>query len=372
MDEENAYLLGNKLGEVCQVELVDVNRPYLRVQVKFELEAPLHLGFYLPRDQGKPVWIAFKYERLSSFCLACGRLTHTMDTCTDEMHPYQFARGEDMRGMVPMDESQSGLVDRMNMMQENFEGRGVTGGRGRSDFHTTIGRVGGRSSTIRVYGNQEGNLGFGGMEAREKGRMGPLGGDASLERVISNVSSEIIYIAVAMNTKCQTVDRGQKDVCLAVSHKAKCQEVGSGSFDRRMQDGLGVGQSLFGNQEDQFLVISSSGLGLKKGLVDDLGVIGGHVALKREGAIIVSPKSLAKKFREQSSENESHVEESLAIIFSLGVGDSVGSRKKKMYGPKKKSDVCLGVENDACEKEGWENATAKAGGAGQNLPLSSQ
>lgn len=41
LDKGNAYQLGSKLGKVYQVEEVDVNKPYLRVQVMFELETPL-------------------------------------------------------------------------------------------------------------------------------------------------------------------------------------------------------------------------------------------------------------------------------------------------------------------------------------------
>lgn len=104
LDSENAYLLGNKVGSILQVKPVDVNKSYLRVQVEFDLEAPLQPGFYLPRAQGPPVWIVFKYERLSSLCLVCGSLTHTMGTCIDDDHPYQFASGEEMRGLVPLDD----------------------------------------------------------------------------------------------------------------------------------------------------------------------------------------------------------------------------------------------------------------------------
>lgn len=36
--------------------------------------------------------------------MRCDRITHTMGTCTDNAHPYQLELGEDMRGMVPMEE----------------------------------------------------------------------------------------------------------------------------------------------------------------------------------------------------------------------------------------------------------------------------
>lgn len=104
LDEENAFLLGSKLGSVMQVEMVDVNKPYLRVQVPFDIEIPLQLGFYLPRENQNPAWISFKFQRLSNLCLFCGRITHTMGTCIDDEHLYKFALGEEMRGSVPVEE----------------------------------------------------------------------------------------------------------------------------------------------------------------------------------------------------------------------------------------------------------------------------
>lgn len=41
LDEENTYLLGSKLGGVLNMELIDLNKPYLRVQVHFDVEKAL-------------------------------------------------------------------------------------------------------------------------------------------------------------------------------------------------------------------------------------------------------------------------------------------------------------------------------------------
>lgn len=104
LDEENAILIGSKLGVIDHIDPVDIHKPYLRVQVHFDIETPLHPGFSLHREGQNPIWISFKYERLSSFCMICGRITHTVGTCIDEDHPHQSALGDAIRGMIPFDE----------------------------------------------------------------------------------------------------------------------------------------------------------------------------------------------------------------------------------------------------------------------------
>lgn len=65
-------LIGSKLGMIDKIDPVDINKSYLRVKVHFDVETPLHPRFYWNREGHNPVWIAFKHERLSSFCLICG------------------------------------------------------------------------------------------------------------------------------------------------------------------------------------------------------------------------------------------------------------------------------------------------------------
>lgn len=83
---------------------MDVNKPYLRVQIHFNIEAPFQPGFSMTREGYPPIWISFKYERLPSFSSICGRITHTLGTCIDDEHPYQYALGDEMRGMIPFEE----------------------------------------------------------------------------------------------------------------------------------------------------------------------------------------------------------------------------------------------------------------------------
>lgn len=125
LDENNAYLLGIKLGSVTKVEMVDFNKPYLRVQVLFDIKFPLQPGFYLPREEQNLVWISFKYERLLSFYLIYGRITHTMGTCIDDEHPFQSALGEEMRGMVPIEELAHLLPQRTQIGQGGADGGNI-------------------------------------------------------------------------------------------------------------------------------------------------------------------------------------------------------------------------------------------------------
>ncbi|KAM5551752.1 hypothetical protein ABKV19_026549 [Rosa sericea] len=72
---------------------------FLRVRVMLDARRPLPTGFTLPRDDGSPSWVEFKFERLSRFCFCCGRLGHieTMQTpCpnSEEPRPEGIVYGE--------------------------------------------------------------------------------------------------------------------------------------------------------------------------------------------------------------------------------------------------------------------------------------
>jgi hypothetical protein len=51
-------------------------RSYLRILVQIDVSEPLKPGFYFSREEGEPIWISFRYERLDIYCSSCGRIGH--------------------------------------------------------------------------------------------------------------------------------------------------------------------------------------------------------------------------------------------------------------------------------------------------------
>ncbi|KAF5477140.1 hypothetical protein F2P56_003812 [Juglans regia] len=80
---ENAIEIGKALGSLIKVEVDPLYgltfRKYIRIKV--EITKPLKQGFMMPRVGNHEVWVAFKYEKLSDICYACGRLGHSQIFC---------------------------------------------------------------------------------------------------------------------------------------------------------------------------------------------------------------------------------------------------------------------------------------------------
>lgn len=75
MNNDNARRIGGYIESFIQAEDQDCTgriRKYLR-------------------EDGRPSWVSFRYERLSDFCYRCGRLSHTEQACSE---PKRLA-GED-------------------------------------------------------------------------------------------------------------------------------------------------------------------------------------------------------------------------------------------------------------------------------------
>ncbi|KAK9265662.1 hypothetical protein L1049_003420 [Liquidambar formosana] len=81
----NATKIGNMIGKFISVDSHNSNglfwESFLRIKVDLLISNPLKTGFVLKRDALPPVWIQFKYERLSDFCFHCGRLSHCANSC---------------------------------------------------------------------------------------------------------------------------------------------------------------------------------------------------------------------------------------------------------------------------------------------------
>ena len=54
---------------------------FVRVRVKVDISKPLCRGRVVSLENGKEIWVSFKYERLSNLCYWCGNLTHDDRDC---------------------------------------------------------------------------------------------------------------------------------------------------------------------------------------------------------------------------------------------------------------------------------------------------
>lgn len=138
-----------------------------------------------------------------------GRLTHTMGTCIDDTHPYQFVLRKDMRGVVPMEEMSTlspnrghlgslGLVKgRLEALVHGERGIAMAGDRrslgGFSFSATTISSLG--YSIVRQVG----------------------------QGVITHPSIGVSDIATALTTKCQTWEVTRTAMVLSLAQSSHCQ-----------------------------------------------------------------------------------------------------------------------------------------------------
>ncbi|KAK4278799.1 hypothetical protein QN277_016597 [Acacia crassicarpa] len=83
---ENAITLGEHVGEVVLAEDPVYKgrylRNFLRARVILDLRKPLAYGFWLPRPDGRKIWISIRYEKLQSFCYNCGKISHDNRFCS--------------------------------------------------------------------------------------------------------------------------------------------------------------------------------------------------------------------------------------------------------------------------------------------------
>ncbi|KAI9086094.1 hypothetical protein K1719_031927 [Acacia pycnantha] len=77
---ENVVTIGGYVGEVLLVEAPCYNGRYLHgflcTRVLLDLKKPLAFGFWMPRSDGRKVWISIQYEKLQCFYYNCGRIEH--------------------------------------------------------------------------------------------------------------------------------------------------------------------------------------------------------------------------------------------------------------------------------------------------------
>lgn len=77
-----AMKLGNTIGKFVEVDSQEGNRmgEFLRIKTTVDLLKPLKRGTIITY-QGKNLKVFFKYERLPTFCYACGKIGHQIKDC---------------------------------------------------------------------------------------------------------------------------------------------------------------------------------------------------------------------------------------------------------------------------------------------------
>jgi hypothetical protein len=82
---KNAIAIGKGLGNLIKVDETSgekkIFRSYLRLLVEIDVTKPLKAGFSLRREEGEPLWICLKFERLDIYCTSCGRIGHKPSSC---------------------------------------------------------------------------------------------------------------------------------------------------------------------------------------------------------------------------------------------------------------------------------------------------
>ncbi|KAL0015264.1 hypothetical protein SO802_002333 [Lithocarpus litseifolius] len=76
--------IGKGIGKVVEVDCKGVaadQAKFLRIRVEVPLDKPLRRGSKIKVPDGEVIWVAFKYERLISFCFRCGIIGHEAKTC---------------------------------------------------------------------------------------------------------------------------------------------------------------------------------------------------------------------------------------------------------------------------------------------------
>ena len=79
MAEQLCEALGTVNRE--EEETAMVGDRFVRVRVTLNISKLLCRGRVITLDDGKDLWIPFKYERLSNLCYRCGCLSHDERNC---------------------------------------------------------------------------------------------------------------------------------------------------------------------------------------------------------------------------------------------------------------------------------------------------
>jgi hypothetical protein len=110
MTVKNAENIGASLGDLLVVDNADNLKPtrksFLRFKVMLDLLKPLVLGFTHHRPPSSPIWVQYKYERLSDYCYTCGRIGYLSYSCPVDPRPPDHGRYDDNLKARPPNTSQ--------------------------------------------------------------------------------------------------------------------------------------------------------------------------------------------------------------------------------------------------------------------------
>jgi hypothetical protein len=85
MGKEVGYQVGVTVGEVEDVDVTDDGvgwGEFLQVKIRIDLSKPLARGRIIKLN-GKDLWVAFQYEKISKFCFVCGTVVHDGRRCRE-------------------------------------------------------------------------------------------------------------------------------------------------------------------------------------------------------------------------------------------------------------------------------------------------
>ena len=124
--EEVGQEIGRGLGRVVEVDWKGSNSDqarFLRIRVEIPLDKPLLRGSQIMNPKGDVVWVAFRYERMVSFCFKYGRIGHDArhceKPCDEEEQEYQYG------GVVEGRFSEAGRVSKKPIQPVTREGGGA-------------------------------------------------------------------------------------------------------------------------------------------------------------------------------------------------------------------------------------------------------
>ncbi|KAH1030678.1 hypothetical protein J1N35_042852 [Gossypium stocksii] len=72
------HVIGVTFGGIIRSEIIG---EFCRLRVKLDVQKPLRRGIFVSINPQSRSWVAFKYEKLSTFCFGCGRMGHDMQEC---------------------------------------------------------------------------------------------------------------------------------------------------------------------------------------------------------------------------------------------------------------------------------------------------